>query len=98
MGRRLQNDGLDFLRILCLIFLLVEVKVFQNVGYISLNSISLTFYQIEAVSSRTISILQIRQPRARESEVMEASFDRTHFALSQLVSRGILIQKGNQTN
>ena len=43
MGRLLQNDGLDFLRILCLIFFLVEVKVFQNVGYISLNSISLTF-------------------------------------------------------
>ena len=39
----LQNEGLDFLRFFCLIFFLVEVKVFQNIGYI----ISLTFTKLK---------------------------------------------------
>ena len=43
----LQNEGLDFLRFFCLIFFLVELKVFQSIGYISLNTISLTFTKLK---------------------------------------------------
>ena len=43
----LQNEGLDFLRFFCLIFFMVEVKVFQSIGYISLNTISLTFTKLK---------------------------------------------------